>query len=480
MKYIMDTLSTKAPQIPRHGQSNKGSDVAVRAAYFFHSTGKEIQKSLAGMLRSLLWQILSQNGAFFNLLLPQLESTNIDEVGLVQSTEVNFHMLVAILRSKIYQPVHIIIDGLDECEDQFVVEIIQKISASISTRNRLYVSGRPLPSFIVTLGVCPTLKMQDHTRDAIERHIEYTLSLTFRGIAVLGKFIDDIVVRSDGSFLWACIVCRSLIGALQDGKSEENLRRWLNRVPTTFENLYREILDSIERPHRQESMQMIAIVCYTARPLTREELCYVLAASFKRTISDDFSLDRLLASRCKGFLVAHAGQVRFCHSTAKDFIQSDRTFPGKEIVQASWNVLLESSLRCIRDFYSLRRETAADSTAKVASPSVDGSMGLHPTVPESKHPPFLTYSITYWIFHCIRNWEAITEIQHSLFHNFDAGVLSLWRTLFTTCRENAADPLQRQIEGLFFSHCSGNRWLSALSLVNELKTLLQGPTDDIL
>jgi len=73
------------------------------------------------------------------------------------------------------------------------------------------------------------------------------------------KLVDELVMKSDGVFLWVTLVVKSLLNGLTNGDRISFLRRRLKKIPSKIESLYRYMLIQIEPLYHEEGWQLFSI-----------------------------------------------------------------------------------------------------------------------------------------------------------------------------------------------------------------------------
>lgn len=356
----------------------------IIAAYFFHDRGIEVQKSILGFLREIVYQIMRQQTQLFPLIYdvfrrqhgylqpatqPSMEIEGGRKV-FADSMEKTWGLslmqdaLIAIASSAVF-PVNICIfvDALDEHDGNHrdllsTLDHLTRLSYNKFFHLRLCMAGRQENIFRVAFRDCPGFAIHELTRSDICQYTEGRLknaasaNLTEDGELALSGLIDDVVDRAEGVFLWVRLVVDELIEGLCEGDSMEELQDLLYGLPTELEELYTRTL---HRPNRLQArtpgkfkyeryiMFQIVICCH--RPFTLYEL---LAATLFLTTGkgtypelqrlSEEQMERRLHSRSAGLLEvagshSHADperdrilEVQFIHQTVKEYMT---TGPGR-------------------------------------------------------------------------------------------------------------------------------------------------------
>ena len=248
-----------------------GNDETFISNFFFWNPGTQLQKSLAGLLRSLIYQIIGR----YPYLMPVLaESTVLAQHRLQQLPTWTENRLRAALKSLLSRRLGtdrmcIFIDGLDEFEgDQAILlELIEKTKQFKWIK--FCVSSRPYSLFRDGLGTSAMLKLQDLTEPDIRKYVSdrinqawlkasHTQHLSLR----LDDTVERIVERAEGVFLWVRLAVMDQIEGIRDKDDFNQLKRRLEALPDEIEGLYGHMLQKINRVHREEAAQYLQIVLH--------------------------------------------------------------------------------------------------------------------------------------------------------------------------------------------------------------------------
>ena len=233
--------------------------------FFFWSAGTAMQKSVEGLLRSLIWQILQElpemicrdscalrsecdalhSGAKFGTWTEQrLQST----WRQVMKQAASSHCLC------------FFIDGIDEYEgDQD--ELLSLIEKTVqSTDIKICLSSRPHRAFDQAFGLSAKLRLQDLTRRDIKKFVDDQFrsvaqleSIMLRDPCWLESTMEEISRKAQGVFLWVSLAVKDQIRGLKNDDSPEQLEERLYSLPSEVEGIYQRMLDRIERPYWEEA-----------------------------------------------------------------------------------------------------------------------------------------------------------------------------------------------------------------------------------
>jgi hypothetical protein len=252
-----------------------GQAELLLGAFYFWNSGSPDQRSHAGLLRTLLYEVLSKREDLIlkifreewewkrDMDLDNLEVTAEQwSLGRLQRA---FKGIVELANKSL--KICFFIDGLDEYEGEpgDIAEFVYEL-AELSPYAKFCVSGRPLSVFQSVFLKVPGLKLQDLTQDDIKNYVNQKLGSDRHMQWLLQKnprdgnwLITEIVQRASGVFLWVILVVRSLIHGFRSGDGMQHLRQRLNALPVDLENLFGHILERIEPDYQEESSKIFQI-----------------------------------------------------------------------------------------------------------------------------------------------------------------------------------------------------------------------------
>ncbi|KAJ6021521.1 hypothetical protein N7540_007025 [Penicillium herquei] len=336
MRFLTDKLDEKEHMLPWA----QGCSV-VRASYFSWSSGKKLQKSLEGLLRSLLFQILEKKPNIITEVIDEKRwsSAQISSINLANWTnpELLSSLQACVLGlQKIHTRVLLFVDGLDEfeCTDQMREELIQILEALADAGNvKIFVSSRPWNIFQDSFHDFPKIRLENLTRGDINSYVrakflknprfQYLLHCDQRAAEDL---ICGITNKAQGFFLWVRLVVRDVLKGIRDGDSLRTLYGKLEEIPADLEEYFKRLISSIDPQHVREASIILQIALHEetdfapVHPLRLIDLSFIDESSPDFLLTDPFNhskisindreglkfrLDstlRRLNSRCMGLL----------------------------------------------------------------------------------------------------------------------------------------------------------------------------------
>ena len=388
MKYISQDSRTR--ECLKHWS---GDNELIVAEFFFYDLGSPIQKSIEGLLRTLLLQILRKHRELIPLIIPERWSNTLSDIDRETKEDVwSLSELRSAFRHLIQQKLLnmrlcLLIDGLDEYTgnpEEVVALVEELVASSVGQRVRIKacVSSRPYTAFEHGLRKHLQLKLQDLTKGDITRYVEDKLleykDQDFDAIhdGVITELISQVVEKAQGVFLWVRLVTGLLAGGLQDGDTINELKEKLEGLPPTLEGLYMRMLRKIRPEHRDQAAKLFSMMLQggmvhtvmlsfaEAGPQSAINLPFV-------TLKDEDILGihsrmvKRLTSRCVGLIeIAKSSyhvqispalldkQAVFLHKTVKDFLLEPQNLVDACLTTPSGFSpcinLLAGSLSCIK------------------------------------------------------------------------------------------------------------------------------------
>ena len=328
-----------------------GHHKLVTASYFLWKSGTDMQKSLEGLLRSLLYKILQQCPTMIGAIAgPQTDliSMNTHSWSL-QDLLATFSRLRTNEASIKFC---FFIDGLDEY-DGFHADVIDIIMSLITSPNiKVCLSSRPWNIFEDAFGggAYPSLRVHDWTGGDIRSYVIDTFESDrhFARLKVKDSRYENlasqIVGKAQGVFLWVLLVVRSLLRGLTNADTISDLHRRLALLPSDLEKYFKFMLDSTEKVYHQQAAQMLQTCLASPVPLSLVTLSfydehdteYGMKPMVEVWTQEDLDelhqqMRKRVNARCgdlaeviieKDSLAMSSFRVEFLHTTVRDFLET--------------------------------------------------------------------------------------------------------------------------------------------------------------
>ncbi|KAF5565382.1 hypothetical protein FNAPI_1697 [Fusarium napiforme] len=336
----------------------------VFGKFFFWNPGTILQKSLRGLIRGLLYSILSNAPELIPLAFPKLWDATLSKAAVTFDSSDNIMLAFSdlIRRDEVYRNHKLVffIDGLDEFQGDHaaLVNDLLRWTSERPTGVKICVSSREWPIFQEAFKTFPGFRLHELTRSDVSMIVRDRLknNKLYQKLATpdeLGRFESSLVKRSDGVFLWLKLILRDIEDGLLSGDRLSQLRNKVNTLPTELNDLFEHLLNSIHLCDRKEAYLILAVVLEGPPwPIFRisfleeyiENRDFALSQQIEQ-LDDDQITDRLERTRkkiygkCKGLLeiqLVHLDEehqidqtlkesTKFTHRSIIEFLKSDQT-----------------------------------------------------------------------------------------------------------------------------------------------------------
>ena len=249
------------PQTQHYLKNWSAGRTILTPKFFFWSPGSSMQKSSQGLLRSLVYQILSKNQDSINAI-TNLEEPARDDFALVPAwTELRLirTLLGAVQHLANQLCICLFIDGLDEYSgDQgALVDLIEQLVQYSNVKCCL--SSRPYRAFTDAFGSRAMLKLHDLTEPDIRAYVSdkfRTLPRAHPPVTLdssrVSRLKNEIIKKAAGVFLWVDVAVKDQVEGVRNGDSIDLLEERLWLLPDEIEDLYARMLDQIGKIYQKE------------------------------------------------------------------------------------------------------------------------------------------------------------------------------------------------------------------------------------
>ena len=335
----------------------------VTATFFFWKPGSDMQKSLRGLRRSFLHDVLDRCRDWMPTILPGQWKTAKDipwqsRGSLKMSDDEATSAFNRMIRKKgffMQYRLCFFIDGLDEHDStnedyRDVVDELRRWTEESEGGLKICASSRPLPVFTENLRLGNSrlpddrINLLDLTAPDMTRFAKAKLEIIADESQRL-ELARSIVGRAEGIFLWTSIVVKQVRMGHENGKSVRELDKELKSTPKELGELFQHIFDSLDASDQRfvyQALEITAIEKDGEHRLQRTPLVYSFLIEFQRdarfAMQDDFlgefngkdslkdretSIIKLLRGTSRGLLdVSGRGDVEFAHRSIADFLQT--------------------------------------------------------------------------------------------------------------------------------------------------------------
>jgi ankyrin repeat protein/nucleoside phosphorylase len=386
------------------------NDIVIK--FFFNARGDDLEKSVLGMYRSLLFQLLEELPDLqhvFALLPPRLSDDDTTYEWDLKNLQSLFGHAVERLG---HRSLICFIDALDECEEVQVREMIEffeylgDYAVSSQVRLRTCFSSRHYPHISIEHGISLVLEDQEGHKDDIATYVNSKLK--GRGSKIFDEVRSSICERSSGIFLWVVLVVQMMKKPFDNGQIQV-LKKRLNEIPDGLEELFDDILT------RDAENMEIMILClqwllFARRPLGPVELFYAVSIGIEPDSITDLdsadidqeSLQYFVSSSSKGLAEVTKVErktVQFIHESVRDYllkthrIQRIRADLASNFYGSSHEILK----KCCQSYISFA--LSWNPNWKTLEKSSDTACVVNKRQIDPEDYPFLKYSVHNVLYH---------------------------------------------------------------------------------
>jgi NACHT domain len=347
----------------------------LKASSYLWNAGSVVQKSLSGLLLSIVYQLFQQRADLIESTVSSYRwQSALQGAQMMKWTDTELQEALKSFASKACPEAKLLllVDGLDEYDgtDEQRMDMISLFKELTAIEGvKACVSSRPWVIYKDAFKSCPQLRLEELTKGDISTYVHDQLlgnelfrAQQRRHPKLLTYISDEIIQKASGVFLWVRLVVRELLKRVRDGGWASELINQLDEIPPDLDDYFKRMMESIEPRYRQDASIFLQIaLCemdftldqtnpnapLTAGPdlltlhlqyLHEEEAPEFATSSDFRPLSydqdDEISswleiLDRRLTSRCMGLLETSKplpgrnrweSRVDFLHRTVKDFL----------------------------------------------------------------------------------------------------------------------------------------------------------------
>ncbi|KAF7713452.1 Uncharacterized protein PECH_001310 [Penicillium ucsense] len=308
------------------------------ASFFFNARGDTLEKTVQGMFRSLLLQLL-EGYPYLQVVLddPDIIPRGQKTCPCLNTLRDLLSKAILTLGSKGFT---CFVDALDECDEQQAVDMVQYFedlaerSSSQGVPFKICFSSRHYPHIAVKRAIRLTLEdEQGHFQDL---NLYITNRLRIDESHILEKVGSLLIKKAAGVFIWVVLVVEMLDRDYRRGGIV--LHQKLKKLPSDLSELFRDILrrdgDDVE-----DLRLGLLWILFAKRPLRLQEFRHAVWSGLSpEELSEedqDFTSDthfiesmiRFVIASTKGLAEITKGSkpiVQFIHESVRDFLIKDQ------------------------------------------------------------------------------------------------------------------------------------------------------------
>ncbi|CAI6095943.1 unnamed protein product [Clonostachys chloroleuca] len=330
-----------------------------------------------------------------------------------------FEMLARCKSSRVYM----VVDALDECENDDVVDFLKsivrkgldhpgKIKWLLTSRpwdgaERVLLAG-PGQVQINLDGEYNSQSVSGAVAAYIVSKVEQLSRQHRYGATLKSEIETELTERSEETFLWVSLVCKAL-----ESVSREDALATVQSLPPGLHPFYDGVLSQLnqgEPTEVQKCMRLLKAMMTVYRPLKVEEVAGVIG------LTDEEETIRALVDCCASFIRLREDHIEFVHQSARDYLAGENglaildshgSFGHEEIVLACMSYLS----KCLKpNLVDLPRPDATRGSLEV---SENG-----PNEPRNGILSRVDYAAMFWVSHLKNTSKDSDKSQVGVFlHN---------------------------------------------------------------
>ncbi|KAF5863325.1 hypothetical protein ETB97_010325 [Aspergillus alliaceus] len=394
---------------------------AITASFFFNARGQYLEKSILGLYRSLLLQLLEGYPDLQAVLdAPDINSQGQNGCPSLDVLKDLFRSAVSALGQRSFM---CFVDALDECDEQQVVDMVQYFEelAEQSTNNgvllRICFSSRHYPYIVIHRGIRLTLEDQSGHGEDLATYVANRLQI--EDPVLLEDLQTQLLRKAAGVFMWVVLVVDILNKEYRHNGLA--LRRRLAEIPSDLSELFKDILRR-DNENMEGLLLCILWILFAKRPLQPNEFYHALWSGLSLEdladaqipdvsvpdASDSFDrFKRCVIGSSKGLAeITKSKQptVQFIHESVRDFLLKERglheLWPD---LGFDWESSSHEKLKQCCDSYMNHTIVRACVSNVLSETNADLQTGI------SKRYPFLEYASQHVLYHANAAAEAVPQ-----------------------------------------------------------------------
>ncbi|KAI0378271.1 hypothetical protein F5Y04DRAFT_152464 [Hypomontagnella monticulosa] len=293
-------------------------------SYFFFKHKEASKSTLSDCFRSIIYQMAMQDSQVREKLL------QLDGEGATWDMTDELSVWRRLFTSGIFKLPSLsqhfwVIDGVDECTN-FNSLFSKRILATLPRRFRLFATSRHLEEIRRGLASLePRVVLQSLSEADTLSDIRLFVTSKLRELdrleddKSLETMCEKILGKSSGSFLWVRLVLQEL----ENAWTSEAMDAVLNEVPTDLQDMYRRMLQLMEKDKRKVKLatSILTWVVLACRPLTVAELRVAVKLDINETLQN---MSKAIPSLCQQLVfIDNADKVHVLHETAREFLLNE-------------------------------------------------------------------------------------------------------------------------------------------------------------
>ena len=391
-------------------------------AYFFCDSSSEDRRTVTGILRGLLYQLIKQRRELMKFLLSRYEDREEQKAKLFTSFDALWATLIEIGHDTASGEKYCIIDALDECDRESQHILLTQISQTFSKHNsenshpsiHILITSRPYPEIAQHLTGFNRKDLASYQK--IKLDLQVFIGEKVKELSEKKNYSEKVTLevsqileeKAEGTFMWVGIAC----GELADVRCRDAVKK-LRNLPRGLHSLYQELLDTALKNGDEDNgtiIQMLSFVAVSRRPLSVAELSEACQLYHDEDEESRVRFTQEDIEMCRLMIIVQDGIVRLLHKSVRDFLVDSRG--GSPINDLKAHAMLAN--RCI-------------SHVLYNCPSVKdiGNRKLEKV--------FLEYAVLNWPEHAaLARTEFFVIREHESFFQLESYEREQWLTMYNS------------------------------------------------
>lgn len=338
-------------------QLTRAQNESTVVIYSFCQNANYELNTLEAILKGLILQLANQQTELKESLRRRWDTTQESFSEGVTSWQSLWNILFEMLARCKYSRVYMVVDALDECQDDDVVDFLKSIvrkGLDHPGKIKWMLTSRPWDGAerVLLAGqdqVQINLDGEHNSQSvsgAVDAYITSKVEELNRqhkyGATLKSEIETELTERSEGTFLWVSLVCKALESVCRDDALST-----VQSLPPGLHPFYDRVLNQLnegELDEVQKCMRLLKAMMTVYRPLKVEEVASVIG------LTDEEDTIRALVDCCASFIRLREDNIEFVHQSARDYLAGENglsildshgRFGHEEIVLACLSYLSE-------------------------------------------------------------------------------------------------------------------------------------------
>ncbi|KAI0103294.1 ankyrin [Nemania sp. FL0031] len=388
--------------------------------FFFHARGTDLEHSIEGMYRSLLWQLIQTlcgtgvpSDGPRQLL--KLKGTTSWPIPALKNA---FRLILSQIKCR---EVYCFVDALDECPENDLRETLSffeklgEYSITSRTNIRFCFASRHFPKISLSHNLELFLEAEDGQSNDLRHYIRSQLRINSPRRQ---EIEDEIVEKSSRIFLWVEIVVK-ILNKLKDRGGDISVRHRLRQIPRGLDELFHDILTR-DNENIEDMVLCIQWILFAKKPLEPKELYFAMQIGNQTNVSGIWDRFAVSEERIDDFILnAHKGLAEKTQSTK--IVSSKVQFIHESVREYLLDKGLPRLFTLLVPASTFSEKMSHDVLKRICLDQINGGYRLKTSThdPSSRgEMPFFTYARLHVLSHADSAQSIHTDQSNFLTHVF--------------------------------------------------------------